>query len=62
MKHLPQWALLICSLPTVALSEGVLPPVDQAHLNQMVAHGQTYDAFIEAFEAGETYLIHRAVL
>ncbi|MEL6520029.1 MAG: di-heme oxidoredictase family protein [Pseudomonadota bacterium] len=53
MKHLPQWALLICSLPTVALSEGVLPPVDQVHLNQMVAHGQTYDAFIEAFEAGD---------
>ncbi len=45
--------LALTLLPLAASAEDALPPVDQNALNQMVQSGQTDEAFLEAFEAGD---------
>lgn len=51
VKHLA--ILIACATPGLAFAEETLAPVAQADLNTLIAQGQTEEAFLEAFEAGD---------
>lgn len=51
--HITYLTFLIALAPIICFAEDAPDPVDQTDLNAMVEQGRTYEAFLEAFEAGD---------